>query len=111
MVEEVQGLRKKQKISERYKSKRRLNKWEKFVYRAVYFVGVFGLIMTTPQILKIWVEKNAAGVSVISWSAYLFVAIFWIIYGIVDRDRPIIFIYSMWVVLDIFIVVGIIMYG
>lgn len=90
---------------------RRLNKLEKFIYGAVYFIGILGPIMTIPQIMEIWVGKNAAGVSAISWGAYAAIESFWIIYGIVDRDKPIIFIYSMWVIIDIFVMIGAIIYN
>lgn len=79
--------------------------------KAIYVVGSFGLIMTIPQVTKIWIEKNASGVSAISWSAYLITAIFWLIYGIMHKEKPIIFTYSAWIVLEVAIVIGIILYG
>jgi len=33
-------------------------------------LSVFTLVMTVPQILAIWVGRQAAGVSLLSWSAY-----------------------------------------
>lgn len=33
-------------------------------------MSVFTLLMTVPQVLTIWVGREAAGVSVLSWSAY-----------------------------------------
>lgn len=79
--------------------------------KAIYFVGAFGLIMTIPQLTKIWIGKNASGVSIISWSAYLITATFWLLYGIMHREKPIIFIYSGWILLDLAIILGIILYG
>ena len=38
-------------------------------------MSVFTMLMTIPQILTIWVGHQAAGVSVLSWSAYLLSAI------------------------------------
>ena len=34
-------------------------------------MSVFTMIMTVPQVLAIWVGHQAAGVSILSWSAYL----------------------------------------
>lgn len=79
--------------------------------RAIYGVGIFGPIMTIPQLTKIWVEKNAAGVSAISWSAYLLTAIFWLIYGIMHEEKPIIFTYSIWILMEAAIVLGTLIYG
>ncbi len=67
--------------------------------------------MTIPQILEIWINKNAMGVSIISWSAYIFTSAFWLVYGIARKDEPIIFSSAAWVVLDILIVIGTFMYG
>ncbi len=33
-------------------------------------MSVFTMIMTVPQVLAIWVGHQAAGVSILSWSAY-----------------------------------------
>ena len=79
--------------------------------RLIYLVGIMGPVMTIPQLMQIWVERTAAGVSPISWGAYLIVALFWVMYGIIHKEKPIIIIYSAWVVLDIFIVAGTLLYG
>jgi len=87
------------------------DKWKRFMDRAVYVVGAIGPLMTLPQIIKIWIEKDAAGVSIITWSAYLFYGVFWLIYGIMHREKPIIFAYIFWVTLQAFVVIGAIIYG
>lgn len=86
-------------------------KWKKFVDKAIYAVAIFGPLMTLPQVIKIWVEKNAAGVSAITWTAYLLVAVFWLIYGIMHKEKPIIVMNSLWIFLEIFVVAGILIYG
>ncbi len=87
------------------------HKWKRFIDRAIYVVGLFGPIMTIPQLSKIWIEKNASGVSAISWAAYLVVAIFWVIYGVAHKEKPIIVISSVWIILELLIVMGILLYG
>ncbi len=52
-------------------------------------MSVFTMLMTVPQVLTIWVGHQAAGVSVVSWSAYLFSAILWFWYGLQKRDKNI----------------------
>ena len=66
------------------------NKWKRFVDRVIYPVSIFGPIMTLPQIMQIWVNKNASGVSSVSWAAYLVTAIFWLVYGVIHKEKPII---------------------
>lgn len=79
--------------------------------RLVYVGGFLGILLTIPQITTIWIEKTASGVSAISWSAYLLVAIFWIYYGIVHKERPIIITNIIWIFLDMLIIIGTILYG
>jgi len=86
-------------------------KWKRIVDKMIYIAGFFVLAMTIPQLIKIWIEQNAAGISIITWSAYLLGAIAWLIYGIAHKEKPIIMIYSIWIILDILIITGIWIYG
>src|SRR3954471_731868 len=45
--------------------------------RVLGFMSVATMLMTIPQVLTIWLRHEAAGVSVISWSAYLVSAALW----------------------------------
>jgi uncharacterized protein with PQ loop repeat len=87
------------------------NKFKKITDIFVYIGGVFGPLLTIPQVLEIWSKQNASGVSTISWGAYLVGALFWLFYGIAHKEKPIIFTYGIWVILDIFIVVDTFIYG
>tara|TARA_Y100000310_G_scaffold246052_1_gene251159 strand:+ start:1788 stop:2132 length:345 start_codon:yes stop_codon:yes gene_type:complete len=87
------------------------DKWINFMDKAVYVVGAIGPLMTLPQIIKIWFEKDASGVSLISWVGFLSYAIFWLIYGIMHKEKPIIFAYIFWITFQTLVVVGIIVYG
>ena len=83
---------------------------KRFIDKLIYVVAVLGPIMTIPQLIKIWVDKNAAGVSVLSWGSYLVLAIFWLTYGIVHKEKPLIITYTLWIILEAFIVTGVILY-
>jgi len=82
-----------------------------FMDRAIYIVGILGPVMTIPQLLVIWMEKTAAGVSLLSWTAYTVFSLFWIGYGILHNDKPIIMTYTLWLIIEVLIVIGIIVYG
>src|SRR5262245_34890942 len=62
---------------------------ETMLRRLVGVMSIFTLVMTVPQILTIWVSQQAAGVSVLSWSAYLISAVLWFWFGIQQRDKNI----------------------
>lgn len=87
------------------------NKLKRVLDKAVYAIGAFGLIMTIPQITIIWVEKNAAGVSAGAWFAYTIVAMFWLLYGIVHKEKPLIMFYSLAILLNAIVLVGTLVYG
>lgn len=111
MPEGLHHFHKRKRIYQKYESYPHPNKLKRFVDKAVYFIVSFGIIMTLPQIIKIWVEKNASGVSSISWAAYTISSIFWLAYGIIHKEKPIIFSYSIWVLLNAFVCIGALIYG
>ncbi|MBT4350941.1 hypothetical protein HN865_04685 [Candidatus Woesearchaeota archaeon] len=87
------------------------DKLKNIIDKSIYITGLFGLVMTIPQILKIYVEQNASGISILSWIAYLFMSSSWIAYGIVHKEKPIVFTYAGWVIMKILIIIGVILYG
>jgi uncharacterized protein with PQ loop repeat len=84
---------------------------KRWVDRGVYFVGVVGPIMTLPQLYTVWFEQNTSGVSVTTWASYAFMSSFWLLYGMVHQERPIMIIYGAWIVIHSLMVVGILMYS
>jgi uncharacterized protein with PQ loop repeat len=74
-------------------------------------MSVFTMLMTIPQVLTIWVGQQAAGVSILSWSAYLASAILWLWFGIQKQDKNIYLPCVGWIALDIAVIAGVIVYG
>jgi hypothetical protein len=64
---------------------------------------VFTLLITTAQVLTIWVGHRASGVSLISWSAYLVSAVMWLWFQ--KHDKNIYLSYIGWLVLDAAVIV------
>lgn len=73
-------------------------------------LSVFTLVMTIPQILAIWVGRQAAGVSLLSWGAYWISAFVWFWYGVQKRDRNIYLPCVGWLLLDSAVLVGALIY-
>lgn len=71
-------------------------------------LSIFTMVMTVPQVLTIWLQQDARGVSLISWSAYLLAAIVWFFHGLQKRDPAIYLACIGWIVLDSAIVIGVI---
>ena len=74
-------------------------------------MSIFTLLMTLPQVLTIWVAHQAAGVSVLSWSAYLLSACLWFWYGLQQGDKNIYLPCVGWVILDGAVIAGALVYG
>jgi len=73
-------------------------------------MSIFTLLMTVPQIYVIWASRQAAGVSLLSWTAYWISAFVWFVYRIQKRDRNIYLPCVGWLLLDGAVVVGIFIY-
>jgi uncharacterized protein with PQ loop repeat len=74
-------------------------------------MSIFTLLMTVPQVWTIWVGQQAAGVSVVSWSAYLLSAVLWFWYGLRKGDRNIYLPCVGWAGLDAAVIVGALVYA
>lgn len=74
-------------------------------------MSIVTMLMTIPQIVTIWIDHQAAGVSVLSWSAYLVAAVLWFFHGLQQRDKNIYWPCVGWIVLDSAIIVGVLVYG
>src|SRR5262245_1825051 len=74
-------------------------------------MSIFTLLMTVPQVLTIWIGHQAAGVSVLSWGAYLLSALLWFWFGIMKRDKNIYLPCIGWIVLDVGVIAGVLVYG
>ena len=87
------------------------DKLRNFVNKFIYIMATIMPIFTITQVYKIWYYQNAAGVSIIAWSAYLFATIVWLTYGILHEEKPIIYSNAIAMVVNFVIVLGIIFYG
>lgn len=74
-------------------------------------MSIFTMLMTIPQVLTIWVSHQAAGVSVVSWSAYLLSAVLWLWFGLRQRDKNIYLPCIGWIALNGAVVLGALTYG
>jgi uncharacterized protein with PQ loop repeat len=79
--------------------------------RALGVMSVFTIVMTVPQIWTIWVSQQAAGVSVLSWSAYLISALLWFWHGLHQRDKNIYLPCIGWIAADSAVIAGALVYG
>ena len=79
--------------------------------KLIYVVGIAGPLMTIPQVAKIWLEKSAAGISIVAWATYAVSSVIWAVYGIMHKDKPIAISSIMLVVVNLLVVIGALIYG
>ena len=84
---------------------------ETLMNRLLGVMSIFTMVMTIPQIVTIWIGHQAAGVSVLSWSAYLVSAVLWLLHGLQQHDRNIYWPCVGWIALDVAVITGVVAYG
>lgn len=78
--------------------------------KVVYAAGILAIIMMFPQLRLIFVEKNAAGIEPITWITLAVLNIPWIIYGFVHKEKPLILVYFLWLVVNTLVFIGAVLY-
>ncbi len=80
------------------------------INRLIGSLSIFTMLMTIPQVLTIWRNHQAAGVSLLSWSAYLISAVVWLWYGLQKHDKNIYLPCIGWILLDCAVIAGVLIY-
>ena len=83
---------------------------KRLVDEAAYVVGIVTPLFSIPQLYEIWHNHSAVGVSLSTWTVFTLSSVFWLFYGILHGERPIIISQILWFFLQLAIVVGIVIY-
>lgn len=81
-----------------------------YIDKMIYPIALISPLMTIPQLIEIWTTRQVQGVSFITWLAYGVVNAFWIYYGIVHKEKPIIVADVLLFLLDASIVIGVLLF-
>ena len=84
---------------------------KRFLDVAVYVAGILGPAMSLPQVILVYVGQDVAGISVISWFGWAILDIPFIIYGFAHKERPIVITYTLWMLINLSVAIGAIIYG
>lgn len=74
---------------------------------AAYLMGVTAVAVNIPQLLDVWLKPDISGVSLTSWTGIFLGSCFWLGYGILHKEKPLIVINLMLLSVQGLIVVGI----
>ncbi len=83
----------------------------KVVDRLTYAAAIIEPIITLPQAIQIFSNRNAQGVSITAWLGYELLQMIWLWYGIAHKDRIIILYSLLYAVIQMIVIVGAILYG
>ncbi len=111
MTDVVHHYHKRKRIHEKHEQYPNPDKYKRSMDKLIYIIAILFPIMLIPQVLKIWIMKTAEGLSLITWISYVVFTIFWIIYGFLHKEKPIIITNLLFLVLHSLIMIGIIIYG
>lgn len=98
----------KTKISS--KNRKNIIKHNKFIDNLSMIAAILMPFTTIPQIYKIWVLQSTAGVSMSTWILYTILCIPMVIYGIYYKMKPIIVLNILWMIMNITMIIGLIIY-
>jgi len=83
--------------------KRQINFFDRTIVVAAFISPLFGI----PQVAGV-LSGNIAGVSLFSWIGFMFFALLFLMYGYIHRIKPIIISNALWLVIDGFVVAGVV---
>ena len=78
--------------------------------RAVMVAAVAYPLTTLPQVYQIFTSHTAAGVSLFSWLGFVFFGTIFLTYAIAHRLKALIVTEILWLIVDVLVVVGVLMY-
>jgi len=104
----VHRRKKGEECCEKYPSN---DRYRGLMDKFIYFVAIFGPLISIPQVWNIWVLNQVSGVSIITWSGYLLGGLFWLLYGFMHKEKPIIVTNILCVVIQALIIVGVVVYS
>ncbi len=81
-----------------------------FLDKLTFVVGVIGPFTVLPQIYSIYHSHQANGVSLATWLLIFIVTFPWILYGLAHKDKSIIVSFTLWEVVNLSVVIGVLLY-
>ena len=84
--------------------------WKRYFDWFMYAVAILSPLATVPQIYDVFVSKNVAGLSLISWTLYGVLNFIWIAYGLIHKEAPIVISNIIFALLNLSIAFGIIIF-
>lgn len=79
--------------------------------RIMNIVAIVYPLTGLPQVISIFQAQSAEGVSLFSWLSFTIFAAMFLIYGIAHKLKPLIITQTLWLLIDLLVVISIIRYS
>ena len=83
---------------------------KKFINRFIYLAAIAYPLTTIPQIVEIFMSKSAGNVSLLTWLLYDLFTFVFLWYALQNKLKPLVIEYSMWIIAQTIVVLGIVLY-
>ncbi len=104
----MNGLHKNQHLNKQRKS----NKAKpKLIDRAVYFAAITEPALVVPQIIRIFSDQDASGVSLGTWVGFEVMTMIWVLYSIEHRQKMVFISSTLFMVVQGLVIIGGLMHG
>lgn len=103
------GMRHKHERKSSHKREVRTH-YSVFLDKLTFVVGIIGPFTVLPQIYSIYSTHVATGVSLTTWLLIFIVTLPWILYGLAHKDKSIIVSFTLWEVVNMMVVIGVLLY-
>ena len=74
--------------------------------KLTYVFGILLPIFTIPQAYTVLINKETAGVSLLTWTFYLFASLLFATFGFIHKERLLIITYVPFTIIEAAIVIG-----
>jgi hypothetical protein len=110
MQPEQVHLHRRKRIHKRHAPYPHPQKGVRWLDNLVSVVSVIFPLSTLPQLYEIWVRKQTAGVSLLTWSGFLLMQIPLFVYAVVHKEKRLQVMFGLWCMLQAGVVLGILLY-
>ena len=106
-----QHISKRKRITKRLEEYPSKKFWIRFLDKLLVVIAIVGPLTALPQVWNVYVKQVVTGLSFTSWSLWAFFNLFWLAYGLVHKDKPIIITYFLWFLVNASVAIGILLYS
>ncbi len=87
-----------------------LRKEKKQIDWLMWVAGLVGPISTLPQVYVIYTNESAVDISLLSWLLYSATTVVFLLYSIIHKLKPLIINSILWMLADVAVIAGILIY-